>query len=80
MIVSCKDGTVSEDVVCAEVPRGAEDNPMVNSLKSYICRLQIHICRKNKCFIDSWGKQLKKCKYGFPFPVQEGETLNKADN
>ena len=80
MIVSCKDGTVPEDVVYAEVPRGVEDNPMVHSVKSYVCRLQIHICCENKCFIDSRGKQLTKCKYGCPFPVQEGETLNKADN
>ena len=80
MVVWCKEGTVPENVVSAEVPRGAEDNPMVNSLKSYVRRLQSHTCRKNKCFVDSRGKQLKKCKYGFPYPVQEEETLNKAGN
>ena len=70
MVVWCEEGTVPDNVVCAEVPRGAADNPTVKSLKSFIRRLQIHRCRKDKCFLDSHGRPLKKCKYGFPYPVR----------
>lgn len=80
MVVWCKEGTVPENVVCAEIPRGAEENPTVNSMKSFVRRLQIHKCRKSKCFVDSRGKPLSKCKYGFPYPVQEEEKMNKAGN
>ena len=80
MVVWCKEGTVPDNVVCAEVPRGATDNPSMNSLKSYVRRLQMHRCRKDKCFLDSRGRPLKKCKYSFPYPVQEEEGLNKAGN
>ena len=80
MVVWCKEGTIPENVVCAEVPRGAEDNPTVNSLKSFVRRLQMHRCRKNKCNVDSRGRPLKKCKYGFPYPVQEEERMNNAGN
>ena len=44
MVVWCGEGTVPDNVVCAEVPRGAADNPTVNSLKYSVCRLQIHRC------------------------------------
>ena len=80
MVVWCEEGTVPDNAVCAEIPRGAENNPTVNSLKSFVRRLQIHKCRKNKCNINSRGRPLKKCKYGFPFPVQEDEQMNKSGN
>ena len=80
MVVWCEDGTVPDNVVCADVPRGAADNPTVTSLKSFVHRLQIHRCHKDKCFLDSRGRPLKKCKYGFPYTVQEEEKLNTAGN
>ena len=79
-VVWCKEDTVPDNAVCAEVPRGAKDNPTVTSLKSFVRRLQMHRCRKDKCFLDSRGRPLKKCKYGFPYPVQNEEKMNKAGN
>ena len=54
MVVWCKEGTVPDNVVCAEIPRGDEENPTVNSLKSFVRQLQIHRCRKDKCFTSSY--------------------------
>eukprot|EP00795_Rhopilema_esculentum_P016123 gene16123-7480_t len=47
---------------------GAIHNHMVNR------------CRKDKCFTSSHDKPLRKCKYGFPYPVQEEEGLNNDGN
>ncbi|XP_065058005.1 uncharacterized protein LOC135685854 isoform X1 [Rhopilema esculentum] len=80
MVVWCDEKTIPDHVVCAEIPRGSELNPTVNSLKSFVRRLQVHRCRKDKCFTSSHGKPLRKCKYGFPYPVQEEERLNNAGN
>ncbi|XP_065054148.1 uncharacterized protein LOC135682959 isoform X4 [Rhopilema esculentum] len=80
MVVWCKEKTIPDHAVCAEMPRGSELNPTVNSLKSFVRRLQVHRCRKDKCFTSSHGKPLRKCKYGFPYPVQEEERLNNAGN
>ena len=80
MVVWCKEKTIPDHVVCAEMPRGSELKLPVNSLKSFVRRLQVHRLRKDKCFTSSHGKPLRKCKYGFPYPVQEEERLNNADN
>ena len=42
MVVWCKEKTIPGHVVCAEMPRGSELNPTVNSLKSFVRRLQLH--------------------------------------
>ena len=76
MVVWCKEGTIPDNVVCAEIPRGDAENPTVNSLKSFLKRLQIHRCRKDKCYTSTHGKPLKKCKYGFPYPVQDDNNNN----
>ena len=80
MVVWCKEGTVPDNVVCAELPRGDDKEPMVAVLRSYVERLQVHRCRKDKCIKDSYINKSKKCKYGFPYPMQEEEGLNKAGN
>ena len=80
MVVWCKEGTVSDNVVCAEMPRGDDKEPMVAVLRSYVERLQLHRCRKDKCIKVSSASKSNKCKYGFPYPMQEEEGLNKAGN
>ena len=80
MVVWCKEGTVPDNVVCAEMPRGDDKEPMVSVLRSYVERLQLHRCRKDKCTKVSSVNKPSKCKYGFPYPLQEEEGLNKAGN
>ena len=66
MVVWCKEKTIPDHEVCAEMPRGRKLNPTVNSLKSFVRRLQVHRFRKDNCSTSSNGKPLRKCKYGFP--------------
>ena len=78
MVVWCKEEAVPENVVCAEIPGGAENNSTVNFLTLSVWRLQIHKCCKEKCFSNSYGRPLNKCKYGFSYPMQEEEKMNRA--
>ncbi len=80
MVVWCKEGTVLDNVVCAEVPRGSDGNTMADSLSSYVKHLQIHKCRPDRCNKTTHGKHLDKCKYGFPYPLQDEDGMNKAGN
>ncbi len=80
MVVWCKEGTVPDNVVCAEVPRGSDGNTMADSLSSYVKHLQIHKCRPDRCNKTTHGKHLDKCKYGFPYPLQDEDGMNKAGN
>ncbi len=53
---------------------------MADSLSSYVKHLQVHKCRPDRCNTDSHGKHLQKCKYGFPYPLQNEDGMNKAGN
>eukprot|EP00795_Rhopilema_esculentum_P010080 gene10080-18729_t len=75
-------GTVIDWWDCKEFQgRGAIHNHMlVWCEEKTIPDHMVYRCRKDKCFTSSHDKPLRKCKYGFPYPVQEEERLNNAGN
>ncbi len=80
MVVWCKEGTVPDHVVCAEMPRSDSEEGIISSSRAQVKTLQYHKCRKNRCIKESYGKKAPLCKFGFPNKILSKETLNKAKN
>ena len=76
-VLWCKAGTLKDDVVSGEMPRGAdEDEPLLKVARSMVQRYQIHKCKPDRCHKGPGGKALTSCKYGFPFDVQQEDDID----
>jgi ATP-dependent DNA helicase PIF1 len=75
-VVWCKEGTIPEDAVTAEMPR-FPDQPENESIREHVRKLMTHHCNDSRCLKGKrGGKKLKKCKYGFPFDLRSTTGLD----
>ena len=68
MAIWCKEGTVPEDTVRAEMPRGGSDKTLEQTLRELVNKFQYHNCIDAHC-LWSGQRRVPKCKYGFPAPL-----------
>ncbi|RWS02695.1 Pif1p-like protein, partial [Dinothrombium tinctorium] len=76
MIIWCKDSKYPDDVAIAEVP--PEDSDAIRrKLRQLVLAFQVHECKTERCKTFSKGKKRKKCKYGYPFALNDRVQLDK---
>ncbi len=78
MVIWCKEGTVPENVVFAEMPTSDSDDGIVGLLRSHVPSLQLDKCQPMWCYKEQYGKAVKKCKCGFPCELQGTKCLSKS--
>jgi hypothetical protein len=73
-----------ENKISAEMPRfkspdnGSLPHPCNEQWRNAVKSTQIHRCRDNRCFKGPRGRKLTKCKYGFPFQLNDEEKLDQS--
>jgi hypothetical protein len=76
MLLWLKEDPVKSQTVCAQIPILTDKEPESSLIKEYVEKYQIHTCRPNRCFMNSYGnKPLLRCKYGFPYKEQLNDEL-----
>ena len=75
MILWIKEGTIPDNVIVAELPRGDDEDSQ--HLRELVQKFQVHTCRPNRCFRTTSGKVITRCKYGFPQKLQNKDGIDK---
>ncbi len=71
MMLWLRPGSMKEDAVVAELPRG--DDEASKALRAKVLKFQMHNCRPMACFRNKKGKVIEECKNGFPAPLRSEE-------
>ena len=80
MLIWVQENSLPKDTVVAEFPRCSSDDPYYNDvqhLRTLVQALQIHKCYPERCHRICKGKYIKRCKYGFPFHLQDRVDQDK---
>ena len=75
MILWIKEGSIPDNVIVAELPRG--NNEDSQHLRELVQKFQVHTCRPNRCFCTTSGKVITRCKYGFPQKLQNKDGIDR---
>ncbi len=66
-----KPGTMKNDAIVAELPRGNDEAS--KALREKVLKFQMHHCRPMKCYRNNKGQVIAECKNGFPAPLRTEE-------